>query len=100
MLTWYKRSVSRDDAARGSGAREAYGSLTCLSHTPRRARAEAPRGRLRGRPRLPLRVHTRLVAALEGPLRGGLRPGRHAVPGTAGRVAVVADLPEPRLPRG
>ena len=42
------------------------------------ARAPDPRRRLRGRPRLPLRLHAGVVAALEGPVRGGRRPRRHA----------------------
>ena len=86
------------------------GQTTCLARRARalrrrnaplrhfaRARSEAPRGRLCGRPRLPLRLHARLVAALEGPVRGGRRPRRHAVPRPADRVAVVADGAEPDL---
>jgi hypothetical protein len=41
-----------------------------------------------------------VVAALEGPLRGGRRSRRDAVPRPAGGVAVVADGAEPDLPRG
>ena len=62
--------------------------------------AEDPRGRVRGRPRLPLRLHARLVAALEGDVRGRRRPRRDAVPRPAGRVAVVARRAEPDLSRG
>ena len=53
--------------------------------------AQAALRRLGGRPRLPLRLHARLVAALEGPLRRGRRARRHAVPRPADRDAVVAD---------
>ena len=63
-------------------------------------RAEDPRRRLGGRPRLPLRLHARVVAALEGAVRGRRRPDRHAVPRAAGRVALVAHRAEPDLPRG
>ena len=68
---------------RGNGGR--------LCDTGRHARAEAARRRLRGRPRLPLRLHAGLVAAVEGALRGRRRSRRRAVPRAAGRVAVVAD---------
>ena len=61
---------------------------------------EDPRGRLGDRPRLPLRLHARVVAALEGPLRGRRRPHRHALPRPTRRVPLVADRVQPRLPRG
>ena len=89
------------------------GQTTCLARRARalrrrnpplrhftRARPEDPRGRVRGRPRLSLRLHARLVAALEGPVRGGRRPDRDAVPRPADRVAVVAHRAEPDLHRG
>ena len=66
----------------------------------RRARAEDPRRRVRRRPRLPLRLHSCLVAALEGAVRGRRRPDRHALPRAADRVAVVAHRAEPDLRRG
>ena len=71
-----------------------------LCDTQPHARPEAARRRLRGRPRLPLRLHARVVAALEGPLRGGRRPRRRAVPRPPGRVALVAHRAEPDVRRG
>ena len=62
--------------------------------------AEDPRRRVRGRPRLPLRLHARVVAALEGDVRGGRRSRRHAVPRPSRREPVVAGRAEPDLPRG
>ena len=65
-----------------------------------RESAEDPRRCVRGRPRLPLRLHARVVAALEGDVRGRRRLDRDAVPRPAGRVAVVAESSEPHLARG
>ncbi len=61
---------------------------------------EDPGGRVRRRPRLPLRLHAGVVAALEGPARGRVRPDRHSVPRPARGEPVVAYGAEPLLPRG
>ena len=61
---------------------------------------EAARCRVCRRSRLPLRLHTCVVAALEGALRGGRRSRRHPVSGAGGRIALVADGSEPDLRRG
>ena len=60
---------------------------------------EDPRGRLRDRPRLPVRLHTGLVAAVERDVRGGGRPRRDSVPRSPGRVPVVACGAEPHVSR-
>ena len=65
---------------------------------PRSQRAPDPRRRIRGRPRLPVRLHAGLVAAVEGPQRIGRRSRRHAVPRPAHRIAVVAYRAEPHVP--
>src|SRR5262249_57595094 len=64
------------------------------------ARSQDPCGRLRDRPRLPLRVHSCVVAAVEGHARGGLRPDRDPVPRTGGGSALVAHRAQSLLSRG
>src|SRR5712691_1798290 len=81
-------------------AASANGSFTCPCHNGPDEGPEDPRRRLGGRPRLPLRLHARLVAALEGHGRSGHRPPGHDVPRQGDRVALVADGPESALPRG
>src|SRR5262249_23567786 len=62
--------------------------------------AQDPGRRVCGRPRLSLRLHARLVAALEGARRGRRRPDRDAGPRARGRGALVANRAEPAVPRG
>ena len=93
----------REDAARGRGAGAgAYLTVPsdCDRHNGPREGPEDPRGRLHHRPRLPVRRHARVVAAVEGDGGGGHRPDRDAVPRPGGRVALVAHCAEPALPRG
>ena len=88
----------RQDAsrrARGAARRLLTAPSSPLRYTVGHEGAEDPRRRVGGRPRLPLRLHARVVAALEGALRGRRRPDRDAVPRQAGRVALVADGAEP-----
>src|SRR5438132_7257130 len=66
----------------------------------KREGAEDPGVRVRDRPRLPLRLHPRLVAAVEGAVPDRRRPDRHAVPWAPNRFAVVADGTQPPVPRG
>src|SRR4051794_6741045 len=71
-----------------------------LRHLTAYARPQAPLRRLRRRPRLPLRLHPGVVAALARPERRGRRADGRAVSRAPDRDALLAERPEPHLPRG
>ena len=66
---------------------------------PTKCSAEDPRCRICGRPRLPLRLHARLVAAVEGAARGRRRPVVTPYRGKAIESPWWRDGAEPALPR-
>ena len=94
-----RRLLRRSPAVAATNCRRRRARSGAVPRLSARGKASPPRRRVGGRPRFPLRLHAGVVAALEGPLRAGRRPRRHAVPRPPGRVAVVAHCPEPDVPR-
>ncbi len=89
--------ICAEPACRAASASMALPRRNGLLRNYGDACAEASLRRLRRRPRLPLRLHPGLVAAVEGAQRRGRRADRRALPRTADRDALVGIRAEPGL---